>query len=168
MNGVQPPGCKAPNCRKFTIFFSTPQIFGAAKILKYFSHPLCYIINDKTNITMQTINIKRAYEPASPADGYRVYIDRLWPRGLSHDTFHYDLWEKTVAPSTELRKWFHENPTEEWDEFEKRYRAELLHNPAVDGLRKAIAGKPVVTLLYSSHDHEHNNAVVLRGFLSGD
>lgn len=148
-----------------------PQIYDIfSKIRKYLSNYfrflLCYIIN-KTNDTMQTINIKRAYEPASPADGYRVYIDRLWPRGLSHDTFHYDLWEKAVAPSTELRKWFHENPSEEWAEFERRYRAELLHNPAVDDLREAIAGKPAVTLLYSSHDHQHNNAVVLRDFLSG-
>ncbi len=74
------------------------------------------------------ILIKRAYEPASSNDGFRIYVDRLWPRGLSHETFHYDLWDKEVAPSTELRQWFHENPTSEWSEFETRYKNELLNN----------------------------------------
>ncbi len=111
------------------------------------------------------ILIKRAYEPASPEDGFRIYVDRLWPRGLSHETFHYDLWDKEIAPSTELRQWFHENPTSEWTEFENRYKEELLNNPAYDTLRKLIAAKPKVTLLYSSHDTEHNNALVLKDLL---
>ncbi|MCM1153704.1 MAG: DUF488 family protein [Muribaculum sp.] len=114
------------------------------------------------------IFIKRAYEPASPEDGFRVYIDRLWPRGLSHATFHYDLWDKEIAPSTELRQWFHENPTTEWIEFENRYKAELLKNPAYSALKKLIEDKPVVTLLYSSHDTEHNNAVILQKSLISD
>ncbi len=114
------------------------------------------------------IVIKRAYEPASPEDGFRIYIDRLWPRGLSHDTFHYDLWDKEVAPSTELRKWFHEDPTAEWTEFEERYKAELLNNPAFVALKKLIIGKSVVTLLYSSHDSTHNNAIVLQHLLTSD
>ena len=67
------------------------------------------------------ILIKRAYEPSSPEDGFRIYVDRLWPRGLSHESFHYDLWDKEIAPSTELRQWFHENPGSEWTEFEERY-----------------------------------------------
>ncbi len=108
---------------------------------------------------------KRAYEPESSADGYRIYVDRLWPRGLSHETFHYDIWDKEIAPSTDLRKWFHENPTAEWSEFERRYKDELLKNPALSTLKKMIADKPVVTLLYSSHDTEHNNALVLRDVL---
>ncbi len=108
---------------------------------------------------------KRAYEPSSADDGYRIYVDRLWPRGLSHETFHYDLWDKAIAPSTVLRQWFHENPAAEWAEFEERYKTELLDNPAFDSLRKLITAKPVVTLLYSSHDPEHNNAVVLRNLL---
>lgn len=111
------------------------------------------------------IFIKRAYEPSSPDDGYRVYVDRLWPRGLSHATFHYDLWDKDVAPSTELRKWFHENPAAEWPEFEVRYKNELLNNPAFTTLKKLIADKPTVTLLYSSHDTLHNNAAVLQQLL---
>lgn len=114
----------------------------------------------------ETIKLKRAYEPESADDGYRVYVDRLWPRGLSHETFHYDAWDKDVAPSAELRKWFHENPDGEWVEFERRYRRELSSNPAYASLKESLRGKPVVTLLYSSHDTEHNNAVVLRDMLS--
>ena len=113
----------------------------------------------------QIITIKRAYEPASSDDGYRVYVDRLWPQGLSHETFHYDEWCKEVAPSTELRKWFHANPAAEWSEFEKRYAAELQSNPAFTRLKSEIAKYPKVTLLYSSHDTEHNNALVLRNQL---
>lgn len=114
----------------------------------------------------QIIDIKRAYEPASPDDGYRIYIDRLWPRGLSHETFHYDIWMKEIAPSTELREWFHANQQSGWTEFERRYRQELQSNPALADMKKAISGKPKVTLLYSSHDEAHNNAVALRGLLS--
>lgn len=114
----------------------------------------------------QTINIKRAYEPASPEDGFRIYVDRLWPRGLSHETFHYNLWDKDVAPSTELRQWFHENQSTEWTDFEQRYKNELIHNPAYNALKNIIADKAVVTLLYSSHDTEHNNALVLQTLLT--
>lgn len=114
----------------------------------------------------QIIQLKRAYEPASPDDGYRVYIDRLWPRGLSHETFPYDSWDKSIAPSTALREWFHEDPGQRWEEFERRYRAELSDNPAFESLRQEIADKPKVTLLYSSHDREHNNAVVVERLLA--
>ena len=114
----------------------------------------------------QMITIKRAYEPAAADDGFRVYIDRLWPRGLSHETFHYDLWDKEIAPTTELREWFHEDPDNRWTEFEKRYRNELLGNPSLKSLLDAIAGKPTVTLLYSSRDYEHNNAVVVKNVIS--
>lgn len=122
------------------------------------------------------IQLKRAYEPASADDGYRVYIDRLWPRGLSHETFHYDMWDKDIAPSTLLREWFHgtheavhtpEEMVRRWAEFEKRYAAELKNNPAFAALKADIAEKPVVTLLYSSHDKQHNNAVVVRDLLTG-
>lgn len=116
----------------------------------------------------QTITIKRAYDPPEPSDGYRVYVDRLWPRGLSHDTFHYDLWDKEIAPSTELREWFHTNPDRLWPEFVKRYKGELAANPAFATLRQIIADKPKVTLLYSSHDEVHNNAVVVQEVLTGE
>lgn len=116
----------------------------------------------------QIIDIKRAYEPASPDDGFRIYIDRLWPRGLSHETFHYDWWDKDIAPSTELREWFHANPQTEWTEFEKRYRQELMSNPALSELKKTIGDKAKVTLIYSSRDETHNNAVLLRNVLMSD
>lgn len=114
----------------------------------------------------QKILLKRAYDPESPDDGYRVYIDRLWPRGLSHENFHYDSWDKQISPSTELREWFHQDPDNRWNEFETRYRAELLSNPAFGELRSEISGQPVVTLLFSSHDRDHNNAVVVRNLLT--
>lgn len=114
---------------------------------------------------MQKIQVKRAYEAPSADDGYRVYIDKLWPRGFSHAEFPYNSWDKSIAPSTELREWFHQAPDERWPEFEKRYRDELNANPALASLREEIADKPVVTLLYSSHDGQHNNAIVLRSVL---
>ena len=113
------------------------------------------------------ITLKRAYDPATPEDGFRVYIDRLWPRGLSHATFHYDLWDKEIAPSTELREWFHADPDGRWPEFARRYREELASNPSLKTLTDAIAGKKKVTLLYSSRDHEHNNAVVVKDLITG-
>ncbi len=113
----------------------------------------------------QLIQIKRAYDPEEKADGFRVYIDRLWPRGLSHETFHYDLWDKEIAPSTELREWFHTDPDNLWPQFVERYKTELKSNPAFDTLKQTLEGKPVVTLLYSSHDRVHNNAVVVREML---
>lgn len=111
------------------------------------------------------IAIKRAYEPAEAADGFRVYVDRLWPRGLSHETFHYDLWDKDISPSAELRQWFHADPDGRWAEFARRYAAELRAGSALASLRQAIQDRPMVTLLYSSHDEAHNNATVLRAVL---
>lgn len=111
------------------------------------------------------IKLKRAYDPAADTDGFRIYIDRLWPRGLSHETFHYDMWDKEIAPSTELREWFHADPADRWKEFAARYTAELRANPAFATLRRTVGSHPVVTLLYSSHDHLHNNAVVVRDLL---
>ena len=113
------------------------------------------------------VDIKRAYDAASAGDGFRIYIDRLWPRGLSHATFHYDLWDKEIAPSTELREWFHTSPDSLWPEFVSRYKAELNANPAFQAMLRTIADKPKVTLLYSSHDREHNNAVVVEELLAG-
>lgn len=114
---------------------------------------------------MSEIKLKRAYYPASADDGYRIYVDRIWPRGLSHETFGYDLWDKAIAPTTELRRWFHEDPENRWPEFKRSYLDELSQNPAVAQLRKNLASKPRVTLLYSSKDETRNNAVVLREFL---
>lgn len=112
------------------------------------------------------IGLKRAYEKESPEDGCRVYVDRLWPRGLSHETFHYDLWDKEIAPSAELREWFHADPDGRWDEFKSRYAAELKGNTAFQSLERLVADKSKVTLLFSSHDVDHNNAVVVRDLLN--
>lgn len=110
--------------------------------------------------------LKRAYDPSEESDGFRVYIDRLWPRGLSHETFHYNLWDKDIAPSTELREWFHADPETRWADFEKKYKGELEANQAFAALRHLLSTKPKVTLLYSSHDREHNNAVVVYNLLT--
>lgn len=118
---------------------------------------------------MTVYKLKRAYQPEEPTDGFRVYIDRLWPRGLSHETFHYDLWDKDIAPSTELREWFHSDPENRWTQFEEKYAEELKNNPSFAALKKLLATKSVVTLLYSSHDEKHNNAVVVYDILeTGD
>ena len=114
---------------------------------------------------MAEIKLKRDYEPESVDDGFRIYIDRLWPRGLSHENFHYDLWDKDISPSTELREWFHQDPADRWEGFVKKYKAELESNPAFEKLKAYIATKPVVTLVYSSHDETHNNAVIVKDLL---
>jgi uncharacterized protein YeaO (DUF488 family) len=109
------------------------------------------------------LKLKRAYEPAEPGDGRRVLVDRIWPRGVSKAEAHIDLWLKDVAPSTALRKWFGHEP-ERWTEFRERYRKELKDNPAVGELRQVMA-KGLVTLVYGAKDTEHNQAVVLAGYL---
>lgn len=119
------------------------------------------VLLEKYMVMTQLIQIKRAYDPEENTDGFRVYIDRLWPRGLSHETFHYDLWDKDIAPSTELREWFHTAPDNLWPQFVEKYKSELKSNPAFGVLKTTIESKRVVTLLYSSHDREHNNAVVV-------
>lgn len=110
------------------------------------------------------LRIKRAYDPAATEDGARYLVDRLWPRGVKKETLMLTGWLKDVAPSTELRKWFgHE--VDRWDEFRRRYRAELKEQTeALKPLREAL-GEGVVTLVYSAHDEEHNQAVVLREWL---
>lgn len=111
------------------------------------------------------IVIKRAYEEASASDGTRILVDRVWPRGVSKETLRLSTWNKEVAPSTELRKWFNHDPSK-WDQFQKRYVAELNHNQAAwePILQAAKTGK--VTLVYGAHDPEHNNAAALKAYLS--
>lgn len=109
--------------------------------------------------------IKRVYDEPDDRDGYRVLIDRLWPRGVSKQAAHLGEWVKDAGPSTELRTWFH-HETALFEEFEKRYRAELDANPAVETLRGILREHPVVTLLYGARDTEHNQAVVLRDYLA--
>ena len=111
------------------------------------------------------IKIKRAYAPAEETDGYRILVDRLWPRGISKEKAKIDLWLKSVAPSSDLRKWFGHVP-ERFPEFTKRYKAELAESGALDDLRKELSEHPDATLLFAAHDEEHNNAVVLKELLS--
>ncbi len=109
------------------------------------------------------IKLKRAYEPASRSDGYRVLVERLWPRGIRKQDLPLDRWEKDIAPSHELRKWFAHDP-EKWSEFKHRYRQELKARSLAGPLHElaARAVDRTVTLVFSSHDTEHNNAVVLK------
>lgn len=110
------------------------------------------------------LKLKRAYEPASREDGQRFLVERLWPRGVKKASLHLDAWLKDVAPSTELRQWFGHDP-KKWEEFRQLYRAELERHPeACDPILKAARGG-AVTLVYSSHDREHNNAVALRDYV---
>lgn len=111
------------------------------------------------------IKIKRAYAPAEETYGYRILVDRLWPRGISKEKAKIDLWLKSVAPSSDLRKWFGHVP-ERFPEFTKRYKAELAESGALDDLRKVLSEHPDATLLFAAHDEEHNNAVVLKELLS--
>lgn len=108
------------------------------------------------------IHLKRAYEPAEAADGYRVLVERLWPRGKRKADAHIDEWLKDVAPSHELRRWFGHEPSR-FSEFCERYKRELRAEPArtaLSGLANRAA-RGTVTLVYSTHDEAHNNAVVL-------
>ena len=110
------------------------------------------------------ILLKRAYDHAAHADGERFLVERLWPRGIKKSALPLEGWLKDIAPSTELRKWFNHDPAK-WKQFQRRYRAELRTSPQLCEplVRKAQRG--TITLVYSSHDVDHNNAVVLKEFL---
>ncbi len=110
------------------------------------------------------VQIKRAYEPASKTDGARFLVERLWPRGIKKEALPLDDWLKDVAPSTELRQWFHHDPAK-WQQFRKRYSRELDENPGPWERLLSRARRGRVTLVYSSHDEEHNNAAALKEFL---
>src|SRR3954447_25565502 len=106
------------------------------------------------------VRLKRAYEPAAPADGYRMLIDRLWPRGLARRQAGLDGWDKQLAPSTPLRQWFGHEPSR-FEDFRRRYIEELREQrPRLARLRRR-AREGTLTLVYSAHDPEHNDAVVL-------
>jgi uncharacterized protein YeaO (DUF488 family) len=110
------------------------------------------------------ITVKRAYDPVSPDDGARFLVERLWPRGVSKSRLQIAAWLKEAAPSTGLRKWFSHDP-EKWDEFRRRYRRELDSRPEAWLPIVSAARRGRVTLVYSSHDTEHNNAVALLEYL---
>jgi uncharacterized protein YeaO (DUF488 family) len=113
-----------------------------------------------------SVRIRRVYEPPTPTDGYRVLIDRIWPRGITKEKARLDEWARELAVSTDLRRWFGHDPAK-WDEFRRRYRAELLapeHRAALNALaRRARHG--TVTIVYGARDEPHNNAVALADVL---
>ncbi len=115
------------------------------------------------------VALKRAYDKPSVSDGVRVLVDRLWPRGLTKEKAHIDHWLRDLAPSDQLRKWYHARPTQ-WMLFRKRYLQEL-GSPAASGALEELYGvaakAKTTTLIYSSRNDEHNNAVVLRDLLQG-
>ncbi len=110
------------------------------------------------------IFLKRAYDAPEAKDGTRILVDALWPRGLRKDKAEIDAWLKEIAPSAELRRWFHHDPAR-WPEFQRRYRNELLSKTdTLDELRR-LAGRGPVTLIFAARDIAHNNAVVLESVL---
>ena len=111
------------------------------------------------------VSVKRVYEPSAPSDGVRVLVERLWPRGMRKESLKMNAWLKDVAPSGELRRWFNHDPAK-WSEFRRRYFVELnRHRDALQPILDAET-RGNVTLLYSSHDTEHNNAVALKDHLA--
>jgi uncharacterized protein YeaO (DUF488 family) len=110
------------------------------------------------------IRLKRVYEAPAAADGVRVLVDRIWPRGLAKDKAAIDHWLKAVAPTTALRQWFGHDPSR-WAEFRRRYRAELAQNSETLAPLRRLARSGTVTLLYGARDPEHNQAVVLKALL---
>lgn len=114
---------------------------------------------------MGRVKVKRIYEPAARSDGFRVLVDRLWPRGVSKERAALDLWMKEIAPSTQLRRWFAHDP-KRWVQFRARYRAELLEHESELALLRSRARKGTVTLLFGTRDLDHNEAVVLKDILA--
>lgn len=113
---------------------------------------------------MQELRIKRVYEPPCSSDGLRVLVDRIWPRGLSKKEAAINYWAKDLAPSTELRRWFHHDPAK-WNAFQERYREELEEQKAALAELTGMAGHRPITLLFGAKDTKHNQAIVLKSVL---
>jgi uncharacterized protein YeaO (DUF488 family) len=111
-----------------------------------------------------TVKIKRVYEQPADDDGIRILVDRLWPRGLTKEKAHIDLWLKEIAPSTALREWFAHDP-KKWKSFRGRYETELKHNGTLIDTLTTKATEGMVTLLYGARDEKHNEALVVKQFL---
>ena len=113
------------------------------------------------------IKIKRVYDSPEKDDGFRILVDRLWPRGLTKEKAAADFWLKEIAPTTELRKWFAHDP-DKWKRFRGRYETEIAHNPDLITVLKEKARKGTITLIYGARDEKHNEALVLKQFLEKD
>jgi uncharacterized protein YeaO (DUF488 family) len=131
-----------------------------------YSSPACFLHEvDEAPAHPGEVRLKRVYEKPARTDGFRVLVDRLWPRGLKKEAARVDVWLRDIAPSTELRKWYGHDP-EKWPEFRRRYRAELrAHRAELDDLRLRASQEPV-TLLYGAKDAHMNQAVVLKELLT--
>lgn len=114
---------------------------------------------------MTQIKLKRVYEDYDKNDGYRVLVDKLWPRGMKKENLHYDRWEKDITPSTELREWFHQAPDNRWKDFSTAYMKELEHSQAAKQFAHAIKSYGTVTLLFAAKDVQHTHAIILKDFL---
>ena len=119
-----------------------------------------------TRIPASHVKLKRAYKRPEAEDGFRVLVDRLWPRGVSKEDAALDQWMKEIAPSTDLRKWFDHDPGR-WEEFCRRYADELHENAELVAQLRKLAHDGPITLVYSAHDEAHNDAIVLRDVLLG-
>ncbi len=111
------------------------------------------------------IKLKRVYEKPSQGDGYRILVDRLWPRAVKKTEASVNEWAKDIAPSTNLRKWYAHDP-EKWTDFQKRYISELKKNDALSSFIESIEDKKLITLVYATRDMEHTHALVLQNYLS--
>lgn len=114
---------------------------------------------------MTKIKLKRVYEEVMSDDGFRVFVDKLWPRGMKKEYMHYDLWAKDITPSPELRKWFHQNVEANWDNFVALYDKELSESDAMKRFIDTIKNRQSVTLLYASKEPEHNHAIILKNYI---
>jgi uncharacterized protein YeaO (DUF488 family) len=117
-----------------------------------------------TGYPLTVIALKRVYEKPSKSDGFRILVERLWPRGLAKEKASVDLWLKEIAPSPELRKWY-SHDIEKWKEFRSRYTKELKGKSELLDEIKKYTKKGKVTFVYAAHDEEHNSALVLRDYL---
>ena len=118
------------------------------------------------SLASKSIKLKRVYATPIKKDGFRILVDRLWPRGITKEKARVDLWLKDIAPSTDLRKWFGHDPAK-WKEFQKRYEQELMqYEPVLENLRRIIKEQNKVTLVFAGADEIHNNAVVLKALLT--
>lgn len=117
------------------------------------------------NRKIMDVQIKRVYEEPAPSDGYRVLVDRLWPRGVRKEALLYDAWAKNLAPSPDLRRWYHEDQEGRWPQFQDFYLRELESSAAAADFLKTVSGKSRVTLLYAARNEHRNHALVLKKFL---
>jgi uncharacterized protein YeaO (DUF488 family) len=114
---------------------------------------------------MAIVKAKRIYDPFAKTDGYRILVDRLWPRGMKKEDAHVNIWLKNIAPSTELRQWFHAEPGR-WAQFRTKYLDELKKSNALDELLSYTKEHQTVTLLYSVKDEEHNHALIIEDLIT--